>query len=117
MISFTWKRAFREARDKSPERPGESAGSHHGWDQDPGRCGVRKQRGQDDRAGAESPQEELPFGADIPQLHAESHRSGETDHDQRGGFDQRVREHTQASKGSLGDVHVRTERVPSGNKQ
>ncbi|MCZ7553671.1 MAG: hypothetical protein M5U05_13970 [Anaerolineales bacterium] len=75
-----------------------------------------QQGGQDHRAGAERAQEELPFGADVPQAHAKRHRTRQTGQDDRGGFDDRVGEHAQAAKGSPRDVRIGAEGVAAAQR-
>ena len=71
----------------------------------------RQDRGQDDRAGAPGAEQELPFGADVPEAHPERERAGEAGQDQRRRLDQRVADDADAAERRLEDVDVRADRV------
>ena len=94
MISLTLNLRFQNARDEAPQRAASMPATIMArMNIQPG-ASRRQHRGEHHRAGAKGAHEELPFGADVPQLHAEGDGAGQADQDERGGLDQRIRDST-----------------------
>ena len=75
----------------------------------------RQERDQDDGAGAPRAQEELSFGADVPQPHAEGQRTRQADQDERRGLDQGVVERRPGSpKAALKMCCIGADRLAAG---
>ena len=104
----------RDGRNQRPEGPGRHPGRHHRGKEREGR-GVRKREGN--TRGRHRARIELPFGADIPEGHAESHSDAHRAECKRDGLDDRLRKAVSVAESALPHAPVNGQGIEPGELQ